>query len=372
VKILIAPDKFKGSLTAQEAAERIAVGLGPDFDCRILPLADGGEGTAEAILSALHGSRETRWVEDPLGRLVEASFALVSDRSESVAVIDMSAASGLWRLAEREREPWRASTTGTGQLIRAAAELGVSRILLGLGGSATNDGGAGMARALGYRFFDGQGREVTDLPGQLSEVKRIEPTGLKLPPVVAACDVTNPLLGSAGATRVYGPQKGIEPDRLEAHENRLALLADLVERDLGFEGRERPGAGAAGGLGFGAMAFCGAELQSGFQLVAELTGLRAALQMADAVVTGEGSLDGQTLNGKGPHGVAVLARALGKPVLALAGRIEPGCGIEDEFDLARQIAPEGTPQAESIRQAGLWLEIAARDAADWLRNRFRG
>ena len=374
VKILVAPDKFKGSLTAQTAADCIVAGLGPGFVCRVLPLADGGEGTAEAIRLALGGQREVRTVEDPLGRSVEASFALVSQQGNPVAVIDMSEASGLWRLLPGERDPWRASTFGTGQLISAAAELGVSRILLGLGGSATNDGGAGMARALGYRFLDAQGTERTDLPADLLEVARIvAPAARAWPPIEAACDVTNPLLGPDGATHIYGPQKGANSGRdLDPEEARLAHLADLVERDLGFRGRDHEGAGAAGGLGFGAIAFGGAQLRSGFGLVAELTGLREALADCDAVITGEGSLDRQTLNGKGPHGVAGMARALGKPVIALAGRVQEGCGLETEFDFVRAIAPAGTPEIDSIRDAGKWLEFASRDAADWLRNRFRG
>jgi len=373
VKILVAPDKFKGSLTAQKAADCIVAGLGPGFVCRVLPLADGGEGTAEAIRLALGGQREVRIVEDPLGRSVEASFSLVSREGKPVAVIDMSEASGLWRLLPEERDPWRASTFGTGQLIAAAAQLGVSRILLGLGGSATNDGGVGMARALGYRFLDAQGTERTDLPVDLLAVARIEaPASQAWPPIEAACDVTNPLLGAQGATRVYGQQKGILGPDLETQEARLAHLANLVERDLGFRGRDLEGAGAAGGLGFGAMAFGGAELRSGFGLVADLTGLREALAECDAVITGEGSLDRQTLNGKGPHGVARLARALGKPVIALAGRVQAGCGLETEFDCVRAIAPPGTPESDSIRDAGKWLEFAGRDAADWLRNRFRG
>ncbi len=369
MKILIAPDKFKGSLSSREAAERIAAGLGAGFDCRILPLADGGEGTADAIRSALSGERHHVEVEDPLGRSVLAAFTLVRRAEERVAVIDMSEASGLWRLGSAPKEPWRASTFGTGQLLRAAVEHGVDRILLGLGGSATNDGGAGMAAALGFEFLDSQGNVIASIPADLMEATGIRAPGRNLPQVIAACDVQNPLLGESGATRVFGPQKGVSPEDFGRHEERLGHLADLVARDLGFVGRELPGAGAAGGLGFGAMAFCGAELQSGFALVAALTGLPAALAEVDAVITGEGSLDRQTLNGKGPHGVAKLARSMGKPVIALAGRLERGCGVEAEFDLARTIAPLGTPTEESIARAGDWLELAARETAEWLRTR---
>jgi glycerate kinase len=369
VKILIAPDKFKGSLSSREAAERIAAGLGAGFDCRILPLADGGEGTADAIRAALGGERCSIEALDPLGRPVLAAYALVQRAGERIAVVDMSEASGLWRLGSAPKDPWRASTYGTGQLLRAAMEQGVDRILLGLGGSATNDGGAGMAAALGFQFLDSQGIPLESIPGDLPMAVEIRGPGVRFPHMIAACDVQNPLLGEEGATRVFGPQKGVSPEDMERHEERLRHLADLVERDLGFSGRALPGAGAAGGLGFGAMAFCGAEMRSGFALVAELTGLPAALAEVDAVITGEGSLDRQTLNGKGPHGVAALARSLGKPVIALAGRVETGCGVEAEFDLARTIAPVGTPLDDSIARAGDWLELAARETAEWLRER---
>jgi glycerate kinase len=378
MKILIAPDKFKGSLSAREAAERIAVGLGAGFDLRILPLADGGEGTAEAIRVALGGTRHELETVDPLGRRVTASYVMVPCGGERTAIVDMSEASGLWRVAGPERDPWRASTAGTGELIRAAWERGADRVVLGLGGSATNDGGSGMARALGYVFEDETGRVLEAIPEELRRATRLRAPGEVLRPMIAACarrpmiaacDVRNPLLGPEGATRVFGPQKGVGEGELDRHEDRLRHLADLVERDLGFRGRDLPGAGAAGGLGFGAMAFCGARLQSGFGLVSELIGLPAALAEVDAVITGEGSLDRQTLNGKGPHGVAVLARSMGKTVVALAGRVEPGCGVEREFDLARAIAPEGTPVEDSIARAGEWLEWAAGGVSEWLRKR---
>jgi glycerate kinase len=372
VKILIAPDKFKGSLSSREAAERIVAGLGAGFDCRILPLADGGEGTAEAIRSALGGERHVVAAEDPLGRTVTASYSLVRRSGERTAIVDMSEASGLWRVDAAERDPWRASTYGSGQLLRAAMEQGVDRILFGLGGSATNDGGSGMARALGFEFIDARGACLAAIPEELGRAVAVRAPRADFPPVIAACDVQNPLLGPNGATRIFGPQKGVSAADWERHEERLRHLADLVERDLQFAGRDLPGAGAAGGLGFGAMAFCGARLQSGFALVAELTGLPTALAEADAVITGEGSLDRQTLNGKGPHGVAVMARSMGKPVIALAGRVEAGSGVGEAFDLARGIAPPGTSLEESMAKAGEWLELAARETAEWLRRRIPG
>jgi len=374
MRILIAPDKFKGSLTASEAARRIAAGLGPGFECRLQPIADGGEGTAEAIRLALGGEWVPVRAEDPLGREVDAGFVRVRRDGEQVAVVDLSEASGLWRLAEGERDPWRASTFGTGQLVRAAAEDGADRIVVGLGGSATNDGGTGWARALGYRFEDAAGAEVAVVPEALERVTRITGTRIPLPRIVAACDVTNPLLGESGATRVYGPQKGITAVDFARHEERLRHLAALVERDLGFRGRELPGSGAAGGAGFGAMAFAGAEMGSGFDLVAELTGLAEAMAWADLVITGEGGLDLQTLHGKGPHGVAAMARAVGKPVVAFAGRVEGDAeaALGEVFDGIWRIAPEGTAVAESMLLAGDFLENAVRKAVPELRRRIPG
>jgi glycerate kinase len=374
MKILIAPDKFKGSLSAAAAARRIADGLGPGFECRLHPIADGGEGTSEAIRLSLGGERIPVRTEDALGRVVEGSFVRACRGGEWFAAVDLSEASGLWRLAERERDPWRASTHGTGLLLRAAAEAGADRIVLGLGGSATNDGGSGLARALGYRFLDASGTEVTRIPEDLGRAERIAGTRIALPRIVAACDVTNRLLGERGATRVYGPQKGIGPADWARQEERLRRLADLVERDLGFRGRDLPGSGAAGGAGFGAMAFAGAEMESGFSLVAEVTGLAEAMAGADLVVTGEGSLDFQTLHGKGPHGVASLARSLGKPVVAFAGRVEAAAeaDLAAVFDRVWRIAPEGTEAAESMLRAGEFLENAAREAATALRRGIPG
>lgn len=368
MRILIAPDKFKGSLNAGEAAEAILAGLGAELasSCRLLPIADGGEGTAEALLAALGGEWVCCEAFDALGRAMETGYAVLRD---GAAILEMSQASGLWRLTTAERDPVRASTFGTGVMIRDAVEKrGATRIVLGIGGSATNDGGSGLARALGFRFLDETGAEIRDLPRQLLDAAKIDAsTAIRLPEFVTACDVDNPLLGPAGATRVYGPQKGVAPADFDLHERRLRHLAKLVEHDLGVVARDRPGAGAAGGLGFGTIAFCGAELRSGFELVAELLNLEERVAEADLVITGEGSLDVQTLHGKGPHGVALLARKLGKPVLAFAGRTDGSPQLAQAFDRIETLQADGISIEESMRRGAELLTEAAKRTAPWIR-----
>tara|TARA_R110002096_G_scaffold200639_13_gene384763 strand:- start:17380 stop:18486 length:1107 start_codon:yes stop_codon:yes gene_type:complete len=368
MRVLIAPDKFKGSMTAREAAETIQDALGHDWSATCLPIADGGEGTAEALTDALAGEWIRCSARDPLGRVVESGYGLVPGPPKT-AIIEMSHASGLWRLNPDELDPWVASTFGTGELIRNAVEKGAERILLGLGGSATNDGGSGMAKALGVRFLNDQGEDVEEIPRDLLQVRRIDVSNrLELPEFSAACDVSNPLLGSEGATRVYGPQKGVKESQLANHEERLEHLANLVGGDF----REIPGSGAAGGLGFGCLAFCGATLEPGFELVADLLNLRAEIQKADLVITGEGSLDAQTLQGKGPHGVALLARELGKPVLAVAGRTDGAPRLEEEFDRVIVISPTEIPVAEAMERGGEFLRQAIALAEPWMRDQIPG
>jgi len=367
MRVLIAPDKFKGSISAAEAAEAIAEGLGSGFESRNLPIADGGEGTSEAICQALGG----RWIlcqaADPLGRPVEAGYALVETDGVPTAVLEMSQASGLWRVSEAERNPQHSSTFGTGQMIQDAIRNGARKIILGIGGSATNDGGSGMAQALGYRFLDSQGNPVRELPSQLTKVARIEAPRLpNWPEFITACDVTNPLLGENGATRVYGPQKGVQPADFYEFEARLEHLADLVKLDLGVDAREIPGAGAAGGLGFGTLAFCQARLQQGFALVSELLDLEEAILGADLVITGEGSLDAQTLNGKGPDGVARLARQHNKPIIAFAGRTDGSSALDEAFDRVYTIRPEGVSVEESMRCARSFLTESAKNAVSFI------
>src|SRR6266487_5178560 len=327
MRILIAPDKFKGALSARDVAGNIAKGLRdvlPDAEIEIVPMADGGEGTAEAICEVRGGSWLKCRAHDPIGREIEARYGWIEDGK--LAVMEMSEAAGMRRLSEDERDPVRATTFGVGEMILNAANRGANEIVIGLGGSATNDGGWGMARAIGFKFEheheqeQGKDRErVTELVN-LSRIEK--PQDLNLPKIIAAVDVQNPLLGENGATRVFGPQKGASKDELNVLERALTRLAEVVAEEFDFDYRDRPGAGAAGGLGFGLMSFCSATIRPGFDVVAEAVGLRSKMKGVDVVITGEGSLDRQTLEGKTPAGVARLARKLGKKVFAIAGRTD--------------------------------------------------
>ena len=343
--VLIACDKFKGTLTAAEACAAVAGGvleIWPQAKCLLRPMADGGEGTSLVICEALGGEWHTAEVAGPRGEPVQAGFAMLP--STRTAVIEMSEASGLKLVPPAHRNPWRFNTAGTGQLMRKAVSLGAERLVVAIGGSATNDGGSGMAWALGYQFLNEAGEPLVPCPANLSEIARIlPPADPGLPAVVAACDVTNPLLGPEGATAVYGPQKGVTLERIPQYEAGLAHLADLVHREMGIDRRLEPGAGAAGGLGFGLMSFCAASTQPGFDLVAEVTGLEAAVRSADLVITGEGCLDAQTMHGKGPARVAEMARRLGKPVVAIGGMVDPAAehALKTRFHaLIRACTPE--------------------------------
>ncbi len=344
-RILVACDKFKGSLDAASACEAVARGLARRFANAIIacrPIADGGEGFAASLEKALSG----RWIETPahdaLGREITAKYLLAETPDGPLAVMEMAEASGMWRIKPEERDILRASTFGTGEMIRhAILHGGAKRIVIGIGGSATNDGGAGMAEALGVRFL----AETTDLSGRIP-----------LPPITVACDVENPLLGPNGATRVFGPQKGADGNSIPILEGRLAAL---VRACCGDENAMKPGAGAAGGLGFGLLQFANAELVAGFDLLASLTGLEEEITAADLVVTGEGSLDDQSLSGKGPVALARLARKHGKPVIAFCGRADVsirGCGL---FDSVSDLASTGLPENELMSRAAELLESSA-------------
>ncbi|PYJ29183.1 MAG: glycerate kinase [Verrucomicrobia bacterium] len=366
VNILIAPDKFKGSLNAREVAENIAKGLRdalPDAKIELVSLADGGEGTSEAICEARSGSWLKCKAHDPLGREIEARYGWIE--SGKIAVMEMSEAAGMRRVSEDERDPVRATTFGVGEMILDAVNRGAKEIIIGLGGSATNDGGFGMARALGFRFFDQEHEQ--ELRGPVIELvwlERIEkPEKLVLPEIIAAVDVRNPLLGKNGATRVFGPQKSASKKETDILERALTRLADVVTKEFGFDYRDEPGAGAAGGLGFGLMSFCGAKGRPGFDVVAEAVGLESKIEDADVVITGEGSLDRQTLEGKTPAGVARLARELGKRVFAIVGRASKDREVRDMFDGVYENAREGMSQGENIRRAAELLRENARALA---------
>ncbi len=370
VKVLFAPDKFKGSLHAAAVAEALARGwksVLPDTECCLAPIADGGEGFSQALAKALGAEWITLASVDALGRPIHAGYAWVDE--ESTAIMEMSEASGLWRIAPSERDPQRANTYGTGLLLRDAIRRGARRILLGLGGSATTDGGAGMAAALGFRLLAGDSdREIEPWPCRLQEIGRIDAGAVPaLPEIVAACDVQNPLLGPRGTAAVFSPQKGADPATVVFLEEALAHFARVVEARLGRCCADVPGAGAAGGIGFGLMAFCGASLQPGFDLVARAIRLHERMASTDLVLTGEGRLDTQTLDGKGPAGVAAMARALHKPVIAFAGSIEEHPRLDAQFDAVVPVVDMPVSLEEAMQNAGPFLERAAARTARLLR-----
>jgi glycerate 2-kinase len=366
MRILIAPDKFKGSLTAREVAESIAIGLRdvlPEATIETMPVADGGEGTAEAIGHACGGEKTNCAAHDALGREIEAEYFWLGDRA--TAVMEMSAAAGLWRIAPEERDLPSADTFGVGEMIKDALRRGAQEILIGLGGSATNDGGFGMARALGFRFLANE-HEI-ETPAELNNLAGIRgPTQQLSATITAAVDVRNPLVGPRGATHTFGPQKGGTPQQLEILEHGLTRLADVVATDLGTDFRDLPGAGAAGGLGFGLMSFCGATIKSGFDVVAEFIGLEAAIAQADIVITGEGRLDDQTLEGKAPAGVARMAREAGKRVFAIAGTATESPAIRKLFEGVTVLSRPAITPDESIARAAELLQERARELARML------
>ena len=367
MRILIAPDKFKGSLSARQVAENIALGIGdviPDVQIEIAPAADGGEGTAEVIHDSLGGEWVTCASHDALGGRIEARYVWIRD--QGTAVMEMSEAAGMRRLKDGVRDIMCASTFGVGEMLLDATKRVARKIIVGLGGSATNDGGFGMARALGFRFFDERHNEIEkavdliSLAGiEVPVAAGVSPvTSLKSQPasasggplqlkIVAACDVKNPLLGETGATRTFGPQKGATPEQLEILERALTRLADTVTRELGCDFRKNPGAGAAGGLGFGLMSFCGAELRPGFDVVADAVELEEKIKSADVVITGEGKLDSQTLEGKAPAGVARLARKFGKRVFAVVGRAAADQQVREIFEGVYELGGS-IPQARDL------------------------
>ena len=367
MRILIAPDKFKGTLNAREVAQNIAKGLVdvlPDAEIEIVPMADGGEGTAEAVCDARGCSWLACKAHDPLGREIDARYGWIDQ--EKLAVMEMSEAAGMRRLSGSERDPVRATTFGVGEMILDATKRGANEIVVGLGGSATNDGGFGMARALGFRFeFEHEHEHEKVGVTDLLKLEKIEkPRRLELPKITAAVDVKNPLLGENGATRVFGPQKGASKRDLDNLERALTRLADVVAEQFGFDYRNEAGAGAAGGLGFGLLSFCGATIRPGFEVVAEAVGLEAKMKDADLVITGEGSLDRQTLEGKTPAGVARLARKLGKPVFAIVGRASEDRELRDIFEGIYQNARPGISQQESMKHGAELLRENARELAD--------
>ncbi|RSX53109.1 glycerate kinase [Bifidobacterium goeldii] len=344
-RYLCAPDSFKESLTAIEAAQAMARGIkkaDPEAEVRCLPMADGGEGTTRALVDATSGVMRSVTVHDPLGRPITASFGMLGDGT--TAVVETAAASGLGLLKSGERDPLITSSYGTGELIRAALDAGAQRILIGLGGSATNDAGAGILQALGAKLLNSLGEELASGGAALAGLDHVDLDGLdpRLAEVeiVAACDVTNPLTGPNGASAVFGPQKGASATDVELLDKSLTRFAIVVERQLEVHIADQPGAGAAGGIGAALLAFLHARFMPGVDLVIEQAGLDAAAQWADVVFTGEGSIDFQTKFGKTPAGVAKTAKKYGRPVIAVAGHIGRGidelheAGIDAVFGIA--------------------------------------
>jgi glycerate kinase len=370
MRVVVAPDKFEGSLTADQAARSIEAGLlraRPDAQVTRLPVGDGGAGTLAAVVAAGFERVPVR-ATGPTGEPVDAAIALRGER----AFVEMAEASGLRRLPGGKRAPLEATTYGTGELLRAALDLGARELVLGIGGSATTDGGAGMASALGVRFLDGDGRPLPPGGAALLRLARVDASGLdprvEHVSVTVAADVDNPLVGPQGAAAVYGPQKGAGPDDVLLLDSALRRYARVLHDDLGVDLADTPGAGAAGGLGAGAMAFLGAGLRSGIELVLELVGFDEAAEGADLVITGEGKIDFQSLRGKAPFGVAKAAAAHGVPVVALAGVVEVAerelraAGIEEAYALS-QLEPD---LERSIAEAAPLLErLAERVGRAW-------
>ena len=373
MRVVVAPDKFTGSLTAAQGAARVAAGLAraaPGAEGVEMPVADGGDGTLEAAVEAGYRRVPVR-AEGPTGEPVETAYA----ERDGVAVAELADVSGLGRLPGGRLAARTASSYGTGQVIRAALDAGCRRVVLGIGGSAGTDGGAGLVQALGGRLAGEHGGEVGRGGAALAAVRSLDLAGLHpalaTAEVVVASDVDNPLLGPRGAAAVYGPQKGASPADVAELDAALARWADAVRRATGRDVAATPGAGAAGGVGFAVLAVLGATLAPGIDLVLDLVGFRAVLPGAGLVITGEGSLDGQTLHGKAPAGVAAAARASGIPVVAVAGRsllspseLEPA-GILAAYALTDLEPDPGRCMAE----AGPLLErLAERVAADWMRD----
>lgn len=357
-RYLCAPDSFKESLTAMEAARAMAQGIenaDHDAEVRCLPMADGGEGTARALVDATGGSMRAVPVHDPLGRPVEGHFGLLADGT--TAVVETAEASGLALLEAKERNPLIASSYGTGELMLAAVRSGAKRIIVGLGGSATNDAGAGLLQALGVRLLDKNGNDLAHGGAALANLTTIDIStmdpALKNVAITAACDVTNPLTGPTGASAVFGPQKGASQADVATLDAALAHFAQVIDSQLGVAVNDVPGAGAAGGIGAALKGFLNAEFRPGIAIVIEQSGLDAAAQWADVVFTGEGSIDFQTKFGKTPAGVAETAKRHGKPVIAVAGHI--GTGIDElhevGIDAVFGIAPGAASLSELLADA---------------------
>jgi glycerate kinase len=365
MRVVIAPNAFKGSLSALEAAEAIGEGVraaASDADLVLVPIADGGDGTVEALVAATRGERRTLRVRGPLGDPVDADYGMID--GGSTAVIEMAKAAGLALVPSEKRDPRVTTTYGVGELLQRAYDDGARHFIVGIGGSATNDGGAGMAQALGYHLLDEQGHELPPGGLALKRLARIHTGGVhanwKDADVEVACDVTNPLTGPSGASAVYGPQKGATPEMVAELDAALRHFAEIIRRDLGADVEHLPGAGAAGGLGAGLVAFTGARLRPGAEMVMEAVRLDERLKGAQLVITGEGRLDSQTARfGKGPAAVARHARNAGIPVVAIGGGIADETELRLLFDGLEATVVEPCSLDQAIAQARPLLVRAA-------------
>jgi len=363
MKIVIAPDSFKGSLTALEVAQAIQKGIkkvDKNIETVIVPMADGGEGTVQSLIDASGGQILEVSVHDPLNRKIKSFYGIMGD--EVTAVIEMAAASGLPLLQIEERNPLLTTTFGTGELIKDALNRGCRSFIIGLGGSATNDGGCGMAQALGVKFLDKMGRELVMSGAQLSKIDSIDFSGIdqriKEAQFVAACDVENPLCGPSGASEVYGRQKGATEEDVVTLDNGLSHFVAIVNKQLNLHVKDVSGAGAAGGLGAGVLIFLKAKLQAGIDIVTKTTSLAEKMVGVDLVITGEGRIDFQTAFGKTPFGVAQIAKEKNIPLIVLAGSLGDGYQTlyEKGFDGIFSIIDKPMELQEAIDNAEVLLE----------------
>lgn len=375
MRVLLAPDKFKGSLTAAQVADAVGAGIAsvrPDASLVTVPVADGGDGTVAAALAAGFEEVSVK-ASGPTGDLLGTHYGRLADR----AVVELADVSGLVRLPGGRLAPLEASSRGTGEVLAAAIDAGCTEIVLGIGGSACTDGGAGLVRALGARLLDEHGGEIGDGGGALASVASLDLSGLRLSGVTitVACDVDNPLTGPTGAAAVYGPQKGASLEQVALLDAALDRWASVVADATGRDHRSAPGAGAAGGVGFAAIALLGARLRPGIELVLELTGFHVLLDGADLVVTGEGALDSQTLHGKAPAGVAAAARARGIPVVAVCGRstLSPAVLKDAGFEASYSLLDLEPDLARCLSDGAALLEqLGARIATEHLLRRRAG
>jgi glycerate 2-kinase len=361
MRYLVAPDKFKGTLSADEVAEIIGLAIQSadrSAEIELLPIADGGEGTAALLAHHSHAERQIIETVDPLGRSIEAEYFV----RDSEAILEMSAASGLWRIDPANRTPLEFNTYGTGIILWHLVEQGIQKILIGLGGSATVDAGLGMAAALGYRFEDKHGRPVDPIPSRFSEIRKVTPPIIeRFPETVGLADVENRLTGPEGAVYVYGPQKGLSPTEVEQLDFELQALVKRLEGCLGADFSDAISSGAAGGFGYGIQTFLRGKLISGFQMVAERLKLSERIAKTDVVITGEGKIDSQSVQGKGPIGVAKIAMSLNRAVWAIAGLVEDRELVSPYFHKLSALVSGETSAEEALAQPGKVLHERVRE-----------